>query len=279
MATGATGICGTAALVSGNGAGIAPSAAPCGAADGDKGGAGGFGIVCTPAALGIAGTRGKENISPIGGNTAAADGEDAPFSPCKKPGVAPVTGDPVAGTFPGDAKTPLKSAPAGGAVGGEVGIPEMPGNENISFPGGSVGATAIGEIFPSVRKSAGTPAAGNAGAVPGAPGANAVAPANDAAMARKSVSVSGPGWIDDDGEDAGLPGFAFTADVSCSGNSPVNMFSVNMVVGISSASTSSEGGDAAPPLPFPRSFGITRKNSFASFSSNAGSGSGIEAKG
>ena len=33
------------------------------------------------------------------------------------------------------------------------------------------------------------------------------------------------------------------------------------------------------PFPFPRSFGNTRKNSLASFSSNAGSGSGMEAKG
>jgi hypothetical protein len=33
------------------------------------------------------------------------------------------------------------------------------------------------------------------------------------------------------------------------------------------------------PFPFPRSFGNTRKNSFASFSSNTGSGRGIEAKG
>jgi hypothetical protein len=40
-------------------------------------------MVSMPGTLGIAGTRGKENISLIGGNTAAAAG-DVPFSPSTK---------------------------------------------------------------------------------------------------------------------------------------------------------------------------------------------------
>jgi hypothetical protein len=53
------------------------------AAEGDVGGAGGLGMVSMPGALGIAGTRGKENNSLIGGNTAVAAG-DVPFSPSTK---------------------------------------------------------------------------------------------------------------------------------------------------------------------------------------------------
>ena len=55
----------------------------CSAAEGDDGGAGAFGMVSMPGTLGIAGTRGKENSSLIGGNTGAAAG-DVPFSPSTK---------------------------------------------------------------------------------------------------------------------------------------------------------------------------------------------------
>jgi hypothetical protein len=51
-----------------------------GAAEGDVGGVGTLGIVSMPETLGIAGMRGNENNSPIGGNTDAAAG-DVPFSP------------------------------------------------------------------------------------------------------------------------------------------------------------------------------------------------------
>jgi hypothetical protein len=54
-----------------------------GAAEDDDGGAGAFGMVSMPGTLGIAGTRGKENRSLIGGNTDAAAGE-VPFSPPTK---------------------------------------------------------------------------------------------------------------------------------------------------------------------------------------------------
>ena len=54
-----------------------------GAAEGDVGGAGTLGMVSMPETLGIAGTRGKENNSLIGGNTDAAAG-DVPFSPSTK---------------------------------------------------------------------------------------------------------------------------------------------------------------------------------------------------
>jgi len=50
------------------------------------------------------------------------------------------------------------------------------------------------------------------------------------------------------------------------------------VVGISSDPSSAETG-AELAFPFARSFGNTRKNSFASLSSNSGSGNGNEAKG
>jgi len=210
---GAAGVCGVSAFASISGtAADEPSAALGGAADGDKGGAGGFGTVCMPGALGAAGTRGKENNSLIGGKTGAA-ARDAPFSLSKKYGLRPIIGDvATTGTFACDDGIALRSAPPGGAVGADVGIPEMPGKENISLPDGNAGATAIGEIFPSNRKSGGAPGAGGTGAVPGDPGTNAVEPANDEAIARKSVSVSGPGWID--GGEAGIPGADSTADVS-----------------------------------------------------------------
>ena len=54
-----------------------------GAAEGDAGGAGALGMVSMPGAVGIAGTRGKENSSVIGGSTDAAAG-DVPFSPSTK---------------------------------------------------------------------------------------------------------------------------------------------------------------------------------------------------
>ena len=95
------------------------------------------------------------------------------------------------------------SAPAGGDVGGELGAAGTPGNEKSSFPEGIVGATARGEMFPSAKKPGGESATGAVGAVPGAPGTSAVAPANDAAIARRSDSVKGPGG--EDGADAGMP--------------------------------------------------------------------------
>ncbi|MGA9528441.1 MAG: hypothetical protein WBS24_10015 [Terriglobales bacterium] len=179
------GACGIAALDSCAGAGIeVPPDAPGGVADGDKGGAGGFGTVCMPGTFGIEGTRGKDSSSLSGGNTGWAVG-DAPFSPSERYGVEPGT----AGALPGE--TVVKSAPAGEAPGAEDGTPAMPGNENILSPEGIVGARANGEAFASARKPGGTPE--TAGTVPGLPRTNAVEPANEEEMARKSVSVSGPG--------------------------------------------------------------------------------------
>jgi hypothetical protein len=98
----------------------------------------------------------------------------------------------------------LISAPPGGDVGGELSIVGMPGNEKSSFPVGSVGATARGESSPSAKKPGGEPATGGAGTVPGVPGTSAVEPASDAAIARRSDSVNGPGG--EDGAEAGIPG-------------------------------------------------------------------------
>jgi hypothetical protein len=80
----------------------------------------------------------------------------------------------------------------------------MPGNEKSSFPVGSLGAIARGELFPSAKKPGGEPATGGIGAVPGVPGTNAIAPAKDAAIALRSDSVRGPGG--DDGTDEGMLG-------------------------------------------------------------------------
>ena len=118
----------------------------------------------------------------------------------------------MSGTFPGDDGTALTSAPPGGAVGADDGIPAIAENENSSFPGGSVGAMARGEVFPCRRKSGGEPATGGVGAVPGVPGTSAMAPASDAAIARKSDSVNGPGCVD--GGEAGMLGADSTTDVS-----------------------------------------------------------------
>jgi len=155
-----------------------------GAADGDADGVARFGIVSMPGTFGIPGTRGKENISSIGGNAGAVGG-DAPFSPSGRYGDKPGTaGAPAGGTA-------ARSAPLGGAVGGDEGAAIAPGSENNSGPGGSVGAIAIGETFPKAGKSCGEPGAAGEGAMPGAPGASALP--KDAAMARRSVSVKGPG--------------------------------------------------------------------------------------
>jgi len=56
------------------------------------------------------------------------------------------------------------------------------------------------------------------------------------------------------------------------------VFPVNITVGISSDSTGEEV-DSSTLCPFARSFGLARKNSFASFSSVAGSGKGIAPNG
>jgi len=149
----------------------------------------------------------------------------------------------------------------------------MPGNEKSSFPVGSVGATASGERFPSAKKPGGEPATGTVGAVPGVPGTSAVAPAKDAAIALRSDSVSGPGC--EDGAEAGILGADSNPLVLWSGS----ISSVNITVGISSDSTGGEEVDSSTPCPFARSFGIARKNSFASLSSVAGSGKGIAPNG
>src|SRR5271155_3701525 len=119
------------------------------------------------------------------------------------------------------------SAPPGADVGGEVGTAGMPRNEKNSFPVGSLGATARGETFPSAKKPGGEPATGGVGAVPGAPGTSAVAPANDAAIARRSDSVSGPG-----GEDRGEAGI-LGADSNPGAGWTGSISSVNITVGIS----------------------------------------------
>jgi len=110
----------------------------------------------------------------------------------------------IVGALPGDWGTALISAPPGGDVGGELGTAGMPRNEKSSFPVGSVGATVRGESVPSAKKPGAEPATGVVGAVPGAPGTSAVAPANDAAIARRSDSVSGPGC--EDGAEAEILG-------------------------------------------------------------------------
>ena len=102
----------------------------------------------------------------------------------------------------------LISAPPGTDVGGELSVVSidrgMPGNAKSLFSVGSLGATARGELLSSAKKPGGEPATGGSGAVPGVPGTSAVAPANEAAMARRSDSVSGPGG--EDGAEAGMLG-------------------------------------------------------------------------
>lgn len=178
-----------------------------------------------PATLGIAGTWGKENSSLIGGNTGVAAG-DVPFSPSRKYGVEPGR----TGVLPGDAGTVFISAPPGGAVGADDGIAETPGNENSSFPGGIVGATASGEILASGTKPGGVPGTG-VGTVPGPAGTSTVSPATDAAIARRSASVNGPGCVY--AGDAGILGTDSATDVSLVGADPSNL-----VTGISSDSSS-----------------------------------------
>jgi hypothetical protein len=150
-------------------------------------------------AFGNAGTRGNENISFNGGKDAPAAGETILLSSvgaAVEP-VAPGTRT-LSGELAGELGTAFAFAPAGRAVGAEDGIPVMPGNENISLPGGSEGATAKGDIFPAAKESgceAGTCVSASA------PGASAVAlPVvalpSDAAIARRSASDNGPGCAD-----------------------------------------------------------------------------------
>jgi hypothetical protein len=235
--------------------------------DGVDDGAATFGTVSMPTEFGMAGIRGKENRSLMGGKTGAAPG-DVPFPPSTEYGVVPG----AAAAPSSDIGTELRFVPAGGAVGGEAGIAEILGKENISLPGGSVGAAANGEAFPSARKSGGEPGTGGFGAVLGAPGTTAVAPANDAAIARRSVSVSGPIVVA--GGDPGALA-AHSGPVSRIGTP-----SGNVVTGMSSDSPSAAEEEwSAIPLFSPRLLGIARKNSFASLSSVAGSGNGIAPKG
>jgi hypothetical protein len=98
------------------------------------------------------------------------------------------------------------------------------------------------------------------------PGASAVVPAKDAAMARKSVSVNSPGG--DGGGDAAMLG-----------GGPTPSGSGNEKAGTSSDSTAGGAAAAEALAPSARSFGIVRKNSFASLSITAGSGKGITANG
>jgi hypothetical protein len=186
-------------------------------------------MVCGPATFGMAGTRGNENKSLTGGKTAAAAG-DVPFSPSGKYGVTPG----IVGVLPGDCGTAVTSAPDGGDVGGVDGKPETPENENNSLPRGRFGEIPNGEfIIPTLaRKSGGEPAVGGIGAVPGVPGTSAVAPARDAAIARRSVSVKGPGG--DDGKEPGTLGADSVASVPRKGS----ISSVSIVVGIVSDSAS-----------------------------------------
>ena len=105
----------------------------------------------------------------------------------------------------------LISAPPGGEVGGELSMVGMPGNEKSSLAVGSLGATDRGELFPSAKNPEGEPATGGIGAVPGVPGTSAIEPAKDAAIARRSDSVSGPGGVD--GADPGTLGADSNNDV------------------------------------------------------------------
>jgi hypothetical protein len=118
----------------------------------------------------------------------------------------------------------------------------MAGNENSSFPDDRLGATPNGEVIipPVAGMPGGDPAVGGAGAVPGVPGTIAVAPANDAAMARRSVSVNGPGG--DEGREPGMLGDDSAVSIPGSGS----ISSVSIVVGIvsDSASVGNSGADS-----------------------------------
>src|SRR5579885_720765 len=79
------------------------------------------------------------------------------------------------------------SAPLGGAVGGDAGAAEIEGDDT-SF---EKDAAWAGPGKP-LGKCAGATGTGDGGTVPGAPRTNAIAPASEAGIARKSASVSGP---------------------------------------------------------------------------------------
>jgi hypothetical protein len=141
------------------------------------------------------GTRGKENTS---------------FSPVKWGSAAhgsvrpPAAGSPAVGA----AGTAASSAALGGAVGGDKGMAGTPGKEYISAAGGICGAAAQGPpLPPSSEDTEAGIASGGAAAEPC--GASGVAPASEAAIARKSASFNTP--LGTDEGNCGTPGTPGTA--------------------------------------------------------------------
>jgi len=137
-------------------AGIVPGP-PCvvGIAGGTVGGWG-------PPGTDIPGTRGKENISVAPGIVGAATHGSFLDGPVFEPsravaddpavvGETGIPGDPAAAGA-GEAESATRSAPLGGAVGGEEGKAGTPGREYISVAGGIRGAAAQGPPFSPTRK-------------------------------------------------------------------------------------------------------------------------------
>lgn len=115
-----------------------------------------------PPGTDIPGTRGKENISVAPGIVGAATPGSFLDGPVFEPsravaddpavvGGAGIPGD-TAAADAGEAGSATRSAPLGGAVGGEEGTAGTPGREYISVAGGITGAAAQGPPFSPSRK-------------------------------------------------------------------------------------------------------------------------------
>ena len=96
---------------------------------------------------------------------------------------------PIAAVAVGEGCTEAMWAPPGGAVGGDEGAGGIPGNEYISVEGGSTGDAAQGSAFVPSKGSDDDP--GKVGGRTAGCDASPVAPASDAAIARKSASFRG----------------------------------------------------------------------------------------
>jgi hypothetical protein len=91
------------------------------------------------------------------------------------------------------------SDPLGGAVGGEDGMAGTAGKEYISVLGASCGAVDHGSAFSPSGKAEDEPGIAGGGAPLVICGANEVAPASDAAIARKSASFKAAAGGDNGG--------------------------------------------------------------------------------
>ena len=107
--------------------------------------------------------------------------------------------------------TAARSDPLGGAVGGDDGMSKTAGKEYISVLGASRGAADHGPAFSPSGKAEDEPGIAGTGAPVVICGASDVAPASEAAIARKSASFNAAVGGDDGGR--GTPGTTGTFGV------------------------------------------------------------------